>query len=66
MPSEYATAWVSLAGLFFCLFLSCCLLALPPAVYCVLLLFDVPMYHPCANTIRRPNRMKTVAVAIHR
>jgi hypothetical protein len=27
---------------------------------------DVPIYHPCANTIRRPNRMKTVAVAIHR
>lgn len=27
---------------------------------------DVPIYHPCANTIRRAKRMKTVAVAIQR
>ena len=27
---------------------------------------DVPIYHPCANTIRRPKAMKTVAVAIQR
>ena len=33
---------------------------------CGLSVLDVPIYHPCANTIRRPKRMKTVAVAIQR